>query len=211
PTASSTASETKFSEAINSRLRCWRCASWRRALAMSGSTSASRSTRHLSPRGGMFEPGHLREPALVTSTLEWRLEPGAHDGDRVVQRRRAAGEREHVEVVVLTRKTGRLDIAAHASPDAGHFVRGDDHADPGSAHEETALRLARAHGDGNRSGGVRIIDGIRGVRARIHDAMSFGNEPFLEVLLEREPGVIGSDRDHSHTSATLPVGVGSVK
>ena len=59
----------------------------------------------------MFEPGHLREPALVTSTLEWRLEPGAHDGDRVVQRRRAAGEREHVEVVVLTRKTGRLDIA----------------------------------------------------------------------------------------------------
>src|SRR5712691_4697026 len=43
PSASSTASETKFSEAISSRLRCWRCASSRRALATSGSTSASRS------------------------------------------------------------------------------------------------------------------------------------------------------------------------
>ena len=135
----------------------------------------------------------------MPSPLERRLEPGAHDRHGAVLGRRPSGKGQHVEIVVLTRKTRGLHVGAHAGADTGHLVGGDGHADARSAHEEATLRLARAHRVRHGRGEIRVVHRVGGVRADIQHTMSLGSEPLVEVLLEGEPGVIGSNRDHSHT------------
>src|SRR2546425_12968625 len=117
PWASRTASDTKFSEAISSRLRCWRPASSRRSFAMSGSTSASRCMR-------LIESGQLLHPARVPATGEWRRQPGLEDLPRAGGLGDASAEGEHVGVVVLAAHAGHVSVEAGGGAGAGYLVGG---------------------------------------------------------------------------------------
>src|SRR5947209_7859306 len=107
---------------------------------MSGSTSASRRNRHL--HRALLETRDLRETALVAAAFERGLQPGANDEDGVLAGRGAPGEREHVEIVVLSRQARRLHVSTDRRSDAWSLVGADRHADTGSAHEHAALGFA---------------------------------------------------------------------
>ena len=193
PRASSTASETKFSEAIISSWRPCRSVSLRIASATSGSVRAR------------FSMG-------VTSVLccRCRSRPRAARGGRprracratrrgcavalaVVER--AAAEREHVRVVVLAREPGGRLVPRHRRPHAAVAVRGDGHADAGAAHDHSPAEAPGGHLLGEPVAEHRVVHRVERVRAEVLDGEAALLEVGLHLLLEREAGVVGGNDD----------------
>src|SRR5690348_5108871 len=67
----------------------------------------------------------LLDAALMTSTIEWRREPGVEDLDRVLLAHHALADREHVGVVVRAAELCGLDVPGEDASDAAHAI-GDD-------------------------------------------------------------------------------------
>src|SRR5262249_3032401 len=197
PTASSTASDTKFSEAISSRLRCWRCASPWSALAISGSTAASLLIRRLLPSRSI-EREDLVDPPGVPARMELRSQPGLENLDRGLARGDARAEREDVRVVVLAAHTRAERVATRRGAHAGQLVGGHRHPDARAAHEHAARGLAGDHRRADRDGVVGVIDRLGRLRAEVHDVVAVVDEPCLEIFLQGESRVIGAEAHDRH-------------
>src|SRR5436190_1648608 len=174
-----------------------------RALAISGSTSASRGIV-LSARA--VQRAELRDARRVAAGGERSVEPGLEDLDRRVPRRDARAERQDVGVVVLAAEPRRVGVGAGGGADAGDLVGGHRHTEPGAAHEDAPAGLARRHGARDERREVGIVHGLGRLGAAIHDVVPAADQPRLEVLLEREPGMVGAERDGRHRQ-TISVGV----
>src|SRR5713101_3147821 len=84
---------------MSSRLRFWRSASSRRALAISGSISASRDMPAVLLA---LDGGDLLDTPRMAIAGERRLEPDAHDLDRFLVPGDPRAEGKHIGVVVLS-------------------------------------------------------------------------------------------------------------
>ena len=84
-----------------------------------------------------------------------------------------------------------------------HLVGSELLALPTATNDDAKLVIAVAHrpSDGRTEG--RVVDRLGGIGAEVVDDVSGAAQPGGEVLLEIEPGMIGSDRDRGHRSAML--------
>src|SRR3954468_8931748 len=87
--------------------------------------------------------GDLVHAALVAPAGKGRVQELLDDGPSlgVIQKARADGE--DVGVVMLARESSFFLIRNVGRADAGNFVRGDRHADAGTADEQSEIYLLR--------------------------------------------------------------------
>src|SRR5262249_10682034 len=178
PTASSTASDTKFSEAISSRLRCWRWASARRALAISGSVSASRCISRL-PFSHIVEGDDLLQPAGMTAAGELGAEPDLEDLNRGLARGDPCPERQDVGVVVLAAHPRRVSVAARGGAHARYLVGRHGHPDAGPADEDPAVGFSHSDGGADAEREVWIVHGVGRLRPPAHEILAGREQPGL--------------------------------
>src|SRR5262245_10534922 len=128
----------------------WRLRSSAIARATSGSASAS--VRHITfdfvsmamslpfcVLGSAFVSCNLIEAALMTPAFELRIQPEADDLVSQPEGDNAAAHREHVRVVVLSRKPRRVQIVAQRRPDPRDLVGRDLLALAAAAEHDAAV------------------------------------------------------------------------
>ena len=85
----------------------------------------------------------LVHAALVAAALELGRQERLDDRAGLARAQLAAGQREHVGVVVAARHLGLLGVARVHRPHARHLVRDDAHPGAGAAREHGQVGLAR--------------------------------------------------------------------
>src|SRR5437867_3568451 len=161
PIASSTASLTKFSEAMSSRV--WVCL--RRSLAMASSINGScvrSSVTGSSP--SLFEEvsglvfADLFETAYVTPAVEAGLEPNLEPASHLrVVAVGAPAQGQHVRVVVLAREPRGLLAGHHRRAHPGDLVGCNALADSAAPQHDAAVGLAARHHLSDRKAEVGIV------------------------------------------------------
>ena len=111
----------------------------------------------------------------------------------------AAGQREHVRVVVAACHLRVLGVTRVHRPHTLELVRHDAHAGAGAAREHGEVGVALGdHGRG--AGGVdRVVDRLLGVGAAVHDVVPRALERGHDRLLQRVARMVESGGD-SHGS-----------
>ena len=102
---------------------------------------------------------------------------------------------EDVGVVVLARQPRGVEIVAERGADADHLIGSDLLALAGAAEHDAPVGGAGRHRAPDRRANRRIVDRDVAVRAVIVDRMSEPCECRLEVLLQREPRMVGTNRN----------------
>ncbi len=153
----------------------------------------------------MFRLEDLIDPALVAPAFEGGLEPKCQNLVRQAERDNAPAHREDIRVVVLARQAGRIEIVTECGADAGHFVGGDLFALSAAAEQDTAVRLTAGDRAPDRDANRRIVDRDLVVRPVIVHRVAEPRKRLLQMLLEREPCMIGSDGD-SHDARLYYMG-----
>lgn len=131
----------------------------------------------------------------MPAAVERSVEPHRHDRLGELERDDASADREHVGVVVGARQPGGVEIVAQRGAGAVHLVRRDLFTLTAAADDDAAIGLSA--GDETRDLGAdrRIVDGGFGMRAAVLDHVAEPRERGEQVLLQREPRMIGPDRD----------------
>jgi hypothetical protein len=96
-----------------------------------------------------------------------------------------------------------VEIVAERGADADHLVGGDLLALTGAAEHDAPVGGAGRHRAPDRRADRRIVDRGVAVRAVIVDRMSEPCERRLEVLFQREPRVVGTDRNPHIADCTV--------
>ena len=110
---------------------------------------------------------------------------------------------EDVGVVVLARQPRGVEIVAERGADADHLVGGDLLALTGAAEHDAPVGSAGRHRAPDRRADRRVVDRGVAVGAVIVDRMSEPCERRLEVLFQREPRVVGTDRNPHIADCTV--------
>src|SRR5215208_3049561 len=154
-------------------------------------------------RGDLRQPAHVAFLAGVARTEERREhlrgdqradDPPAHA--------------EHVAVVVLDGLVARVGVVADEGADAGELAGRDRHARARAADDHRALRLPGEDQLGRAARHVRVVDGVRGVRAQIDRLVPERGDRLEHELLEREAGMVERAGD-LHEPPSSPSGVHS--
>ena len=149
-----------------------------------------------------FDFGDLVDTALVPATLEGRVEPEGQNLVREPESDDAGAKREDVRVVVLARQAGRVQIVAQRSARAEYFVGGHLLALSAAADDNPAIRPSGRNRPGDARADSRIVDRHDAIGAMIVDLVPETRQRRHEVQFEREPGVIGTNRD-AHDAAII--------
>ncbi len=142
-----------------------------------------------------FDRGDLIDAALVAAALELGGEEGLDDRPRLIGREAPSGEREHIGVVVPAAHLGLLGVVRVHGTNPVDLVGHDRDADPGAADDHCPLGLALGDHSRGVRGVPRVVRGLLGVRADVHDLVAAFFEKRPDELLELESGVVGSDGD----------------
>ena len=140
-----------------------------------------------------------RELAHAAAEVLLGREPRVEEGlDQLERERRAddlGAEAHHVHVVVLDALVGRVDVVAERGPDARDLVGRDAGPDPGPADHDRPLGLAAADRVADPLGQVGEVDRLGRVGAEVGHLVAPGPQLLDDRPLEREPGVVASNRD----------------
>jgi hypothetical protein len=139
--------------------------------------------------------GNLIDTSLVASSLEGGIEPEPDDLVGQSGRDDPPAHGQDIGVVVRPRHPRRVEIVAERRANAAYLVGGDLLPLTAPADDQTALRLTGGHGTSDLGADVRIIDRFPVVRATIVDLVTELPQHADEMLLQREAGVIGPDRN----------------
>ena len=113
-----------------------------------------------------------------------------HDGIRFFVADETSGHGQHIGIVVLARKGSQFGLPAEGATHALVLVQGHADALSAAADSDAGIAFACLYGLAHRVGKVGIVATLFGVGPEILVSQSFGFEPLLDVLLQRESGVI---------------------
>ena len=147
--------------------------------------------------GPALDQMNLLDSSHVPAACKRCLEERAQDVERQRRGRVARAQREDVQIVVLARQPRRRGVADRRRPHAGHFVRGDGHADPAAAHQDAAIESALADAPCHRRGEVRIVHRFGAVGAEVLVRDTQFVQCRLQGILQCHAGVVGA-QGHSH-------------
>ena len=139
--------------------------------------------------------------AISSSRLTWRPPSNSvvsHVAQDLVGERLAddpGADRQHVGVVVQPRVAGRVEIVAERGADSPHLVGRDLLALAAAAQDDPAIGAPRRDLARGRRAVDRVVHRLLGVGSDVDDLVPATSEHILEVLLEPEPGVVGTDGD----------------
>ena len=107
----------------------------------------------------------------------------------------AAADRQDVGVVVLARHPRTIQVVAEGGANPVDLVGRDLFPLAAPADDDAAIRLAVRDQPRDLGADRRIVDRRFRIRSAIVHVVAEAGERAEEVLLQREPGVIRSDRD----------------
>ncbi len=151
-----------------------------------------------------FEVEHLAEPAQVSLLgARHRVHERVDDLGRDRGAHDACAEREHVDVVVLDHLMAGVVVRRVRGPDPRQLVGGDGDARPAAAHEDAAFGVGGVERVGHSLGDERVVDalGRRGVRSVEKGLVPGGADGVGDRRPQRQPGMVGGDRDLHHRAA----------
>ena len=140
---------------------------------------------------------------------EPRSEERAHELMRELGADDAGAEDDDVHVVVFDALMRGIRVVAHGRAHAGDLAGGDRRADAAAANQHAALGQAVGDREPERERVVRVVDGIRRVRADVEHVVSVTTEALGDVLLQGVARVVRAD-DDPHPFASYSVGRGGV-
>ena len=122
-------------------------------------------------------------------------EPLLDDLQREVRPDKTGAERENVGVIVFPAIAGRRDVVAEGRTDPRDLVGDHGRPDAGSVDDDAPAAGAVGDEPGDLVRVVRVVDGVGGVGATVVDVVSRLPEAERDALLQREPAVVGTDRN----------------
>ena len=129
----------------------------------------------------------------VAAALKLGVKPRFHDQLCELDADDARAEGEHVRVVVLSRKSGGIGLAAHHGADASYAVGGEGNADSRAADGDAAVGTSLCDCARNTFAVDGIITALRRVGAEIQHLMPERNEICGDLVLHFHRDVVVSD------------------
>jgi 23S rRNA (cytosine1962-C5)-methyltransferase len=145
-----------------------------------------------------FHVCDLIDTPLMPAAFESRVQPQRNDFIGEAERDDASAHGEHVGIVVLAGQTSRVEIVAQGRSHTRDFVGGDLLALSAAAEDDPSIGPALDHRSPNVRADGGIVNRFFGVRAEIVDVVTKPSNRVAQMLLQREPRMVGADR-YAHT------------
>jgi hypothetical protein len=131
----------------------------------------------------------------VASARERRIEPGVENLNRLIVRHETRGQHQHVGIVVFAGQLRDLRRPRHRRPDIRMAIGRVAHTESRAAHQHAALHRPAFHllGQGMRI--VGVIGGLGVVRSDVLHVKTLLDQQALELLLQLEARVVGSNQN----------------
>ena len=107
-----------------------------------------------------FEFGNLLQTSSMATFFKRSLQPDPNHLVRQLIAELIGRQTDHIRVIVQPTVLGRHTIVTWSRTDAGKFIRGDTHSDPGPTDQDPAIDVAIRHFSRYLSGVVRIVDAL---------------------------------------------------
>ena len=134
-------------------------------------------------------------PHVSRVAAEPRSKERAHELVRELGADDARAQHDDVHVVVFDALMRGIRVVAHGRAHAGDLAGGDRRADAAAANQHAALRQAVGDRETERERVVRIVDGLRRVRADVEHVVSVTTEALGDVLLQGVTRVVRANDD----------------
>ena len=102
---------------------------------------------------------------------------------------------KHVGVVVLSAIGSGREVIAHRGPHARHFVGHDARTNTCTVDDNAPVGTAFGHHPGNCKGEIRVVHGLRAVRATIYHLPPEFDQKGFQLFLEAIAAMVGAKCD----------------
>ena len=137
-------------------------------------------------------------PAAIKGSFEKDLDqfPSGRSFDEMLT------EGQDIRVIMSPAEPNRLFHSPEDGTDAMHLIRGNGHTHAAVTHQYSALGLARSYTFTHLAGVIRIISGVRRVRAEVGNLMAGRKKGVPQLVFEPESSMVGTNCD-SHRASIL--------
>ncbi len=136
------------------------------------------------------------------SAVKRRLQIAIDDHFGQFRTDHARPEGDDLRVIAAARTLRRKGIVTLRGPDSRHLVRGDSHADPGTAEQDAALELLCHDRFGDLEPDIRLQHGLATKGATVTHLVALGQKMRLDDVAESAGSFVTTNRNF-HDPHTL--------
>jgi len=151
----------------------------------------------------MFHRNNFIDPAFMPAASKFRLKEYVNDCYSDIRLKVSTWKRQDVCIVMFTAQPSTFYVRYRRCANTEDFVSGDRHTNATAANKNPAVILARGHAFCDASGEIRIVNSYFRVSAHILKIEVTFSEGKFDEILDRDAGVIGTERDAHAEDCTI--------